>query len=210
MKHKYFIIFSLFFIACTGKSVQGKYTAKESRVYSEDPKAEARITILFKNQNGEVRALIDPNYQDYHLDFRGNPSNESKIIQPQFQEIPNTNTENQTNQTVPINNIPTETPVTNDSIQKKTSLDPELQKNLVELNQLAQEAFYKKNYQEAEKIMQKSIDLHPTAQAYALLGSIAFMQEHSERAKMYWMRSLELNPSQPIINESLLKLNGEL
>jgi tetratricopeptide (TPR) repeat protein len=69
----------------------------------------------------------------------------------------------------------------------------------------AQELFYQKRYPEALQAARSSLDARPTAEGYALLGSIYFMQGNTGMARRQWLEALRLNPDMPAVVNMLDK-----
>lgn len=69
----------------------------------------------------------------------------------------------------------------------------------------AQELFYQKQYPEALQAVRSSLDARPTAEGYALMGSIYFMQGQTGMARRQWMEALRLNPDMPAVVNMLEK-----
>lgn len=70
----------------------------------------------------------------------------------------------------------------------------------------AQEAFYQGSYADAQRLAQSSIEEHPTAEGYALSGSIAWVQKDYATAGRQWRAALALNPEYPGVSVMLQKL----
>ncbi len=79
---------------------------------------------------------------------------------------------------------------------------------LLSLIQNAQEAFYNKDYEKTHKLIEESLMIRETAEAYAMLGSLGYMQNQTNQALEYWQRSLELKPNQPKIVKAIEKMTG--
>lgn len=73
----------------------------------------------------------------------------------------------------------------------------------------AQEAFYQGNYADAQRLAQSSLEEHPTAEGYALSGSIAWVQKDYTTAGRQWRAALALNPEYPGVSAMLQKLPGK-
>lgn len=73
----------------------------------------------------------------------------------------------------------------------------------------AQEAFYQGNYTDAQRLAQSSLEEHPTAEGYALSGSIAWVQKDYTTAGRQWRAALALNPEYPGVSAMLQKLPGK-
>ncbi len=73
----------------------------------------------------------------------------------------------------------------------------------------AQEAFYQGNYADAQRLAQSSLEEHPTAEGYALSGSIAWVQKDYSMAGRQWRAALALNSEYPGVSAMLQKLPGK-
>jgi hypothetical protein len=69
----------------------------------------------------------------------------------------------------------------------------------------AQELFYQKRYPEALQAVRSSLDARPTAEGYALAGSIHYMMGQGGMARRQWMEALRLNPDMPAVVNMLEK-----
>jgi hypothetical protein len=69
----------------------------------------------------------------------------------------------------------------------------------------AQELFYQKRYPEAMQAVKSSLDARPTAEGYALAGSIHYMMGQGGMARRQWMEALRLNPDMPSVVNMLEK-----
>jgi len=73
----------------------------------------------------------------------------------------------------------------------------------------SQEAFYQGRYDDAQSLVQSSIGEHPTAEGYALSGSVAWVQKDYPLAGRQWRAALALNPEYPGVAAMLQKLPGK-
>ncbi|MDB5102775.1 MAG: hypothetical protein JWP91_464 [Fibrobacteres bacterium] len=69
----------------------------------------------------------------------------------------------------------------------------------------AQELFYQKRYPEAMLAVKSSLDARPTAEGYALAGSIHYMMGQNGMARRQWSEALRLNPDMPSVVNMLEK-----
>ncbi|MEO6097172.1 MAG: hypothetical protein ABIW76_16440 [Fibrobacteria bacterium] len=69
----------------------------------------------------------------------------------------------------------------------------------------SQELFYQKRYPEAMQAVKSSLDARPTAEGYALAGSIHYMMGQGGMARRQWMEALRLNPDMPSVVNMLEK-----
>jgi len=72
---------------------------------------------------------------------------------------------------------------------------------------LGRSLFHLKDYNLAEKELLRTVQLQPTRHplAYVYLGDIAFFQNHSQKAKDYWEKARDLEPSLPGLDQRLAK-----
>jgi len=72
----------------------------------------------------------------------------------------------------------------------------------------AQEYFYKQDYSSAMRLAKAAQEIRPTAEGFALQGSIHYMLNDKPAARFYWTEALKLNPNIPEVTEALSKLDG--
>jgi predicted negative regulator of RcsB-dependent stress response len=72
---------------------------------------------------------------------------------------------------------------------------------------IAQERFYKKEYESALEHINKSIAMHGTAEGYAVRGSVLFMLDRTDEARESWKKALQLNPDMPGLNDMIQMLD---
>jgi tetratricopeptide (TPR) repeat protein len=72
---------------------------------------------------------------------------------------------------------------------------------------LAQEYFYKQDYSSALRLVKIAEEKRPTAEGYALRGSIMYMLRDNGAARFYWSQALTLNPNLPDVIQALSKLD---
>jgi tetratricopeptide (TPR) repeat protein len=70
----------------------------------------------------------------------------------------------------------------------------------------AQKAFYQKDYEKAIKLAENSLTVQETPEAYALLGSIHYVNKHRKKAIKNWNRALDMNPNMESVKKILAKL----
>jgi tetratricopeptide (TPR) repeat protein len=68
----------------------------------------------------------------------------------------------------------------------------------------AQQAFYNKDINKAMNLVDQSLDIFETAQAFALKGSLCYMKNDKESARNYWERAKKLDPDIYIPDERSL------
>jgi len=72
----------------------------------------------------------------------------------------------------------------------------------------AQEYFYKQDYASAWRLVKAAQDKRPTAEGFALEGSIQYMLGDKAAAKFYWTEALKINPNLTEAVEALSRLEG--
>ncbi len=70
----------------------------------------------------------------------------------------------------------------------------------------SQEAFYQGDYDAAQRYAESSLALHPTADGYALSGSIAWVRKDFTYARRQWQSALRLDPDYPGVAAMLGRL----
>jgi hypothetical protein len=200
MKLVYFIISSLMFFACGGSNPQ---TESSSTPWETSPKVKKekpqRLRVVFQNKSGKVIYDLDPTAEDIFIDFTG--SAEPKV--PTEKQAPEE--QNQASKdTVP----PGSDWVHKDSLPKpqKPASPDTLNIRVMEALTLAQKAFYKKDYEKAIKLAENSLTVQETPEAYALLGSIHYVNKHRKKAIKNWNRALDMNPNMESVKKILAKL----
>jgi len=89
--------------------------------------------------------------------------------------------------------------------------EQELQRKLAEaMAQIrrAQSYFYKNDYASAWRLVKAAQEIYPTAEGYAMQGSIQYMLGDKEQAKVYWTEAVQRDPNLTEAIEALSKLQG--
>jgi tetratricopeptide (TPR) repeat protein len=173
------------------------------------------VDVRFKNATGEVRVRLDPSEEDVYLDFKSSPNrsnSDSAKASQSFALSP----QNQPIGTAPGAAGANDTIVKADTIQ----VDSLVWKNLKGVEsaaareafsnvQEAQALFYKKDWDGALAKLDQSIKVFPTAEAYALLGSVQLRKGNRIQAKHFWQKSLEIDPNQAKVKQALQGLGGK-
>lgn len=98
-----------------------------------------------------------------------------------------------------LNQVPTDTIIasisqTTEVLELKSQYNNDLDNTLRYIIQ-AQSAFYNGNTQEAMALVDQSLNLFKTAQAYALKGSLNYLLGNKKEAQSSWEKAIELNPN---------------
>jgi hypothetical protein len=193
MKLVYFIISSLLFFACGGSSPQNQST---STPWETAPKVEKekpqRLRVVFQNKSGKVIYDLDPTAEDIFIDFTGSAEPKAPMEKQATKDI------------VP----PGSDWVHKDSLPKpeKPPAPDTLNIRVMEALTQAQKAFYQKDYEKAIKLAENSLTVQETPEAYALLGSIHYVNKHRKKAIKNWNRALDMNPNMESVKKILAKL----
>lgn len=179
----------------------------------------ATVIVSFKNERGDVRVALDPNDEDLYLDFKASkkpdPSlnkdsvmNLLKAKQSATQEL---SSGFQMSAKVKPDTVVKIDTVKIDSLMWKNlkGVESKEAQKAIGLIQQAQEKFYKKDYDSARDMLNQSLKILPTPDAYALLGTISYVAQNKIGAKFYWQKSLELDPNQAKVRKALDGLGGE-
>ncbi|MBD3289399.1 hypothetical protein GF337_11405 [candidate division KSB1 bacterium] len=135
------------------------------------------LTIRFKQYDTEMEMIVDPLETNVQIDLQRTP--ESSL------DISPDSTKDDSSETDFFDESEPESPV----VDKNLTDDI-----LSDLNR-AQSYFYEGDYSNAMREVKKSIKKKPTASAYALGGSIFYMNGETDRAIDAWETALEINPA---------------
>jgi tetratricopeptide (TPR) repeat protein len=153
------------------------------------------LTIKFQQQDTEVEMVIDPLETNLQLDLKRQPGSTIEISPDSYNKADSTKIKPSKQE--PIIDLLAEDFSTNDN-----DLTDEILADLTK----AQSYFYHGEYREALKILQKSIEKKPTASAYAIGGSIYYVNGEVKKAIQAWETALKLNPDMAEIKEMLATL----
>ncbi len=165
------------------------------------------LTIRYSNQSTSIKMDVDPFDEDLYIDMKG--GRHVVTVPPQLQAL------NQVTQNKPA---PVETPVKQSNAPiPKSEVEKSMQKmkpKELEVSVLAnirraQEFFYKNQYDEALNAVNKSLQIQPTSEGYALMGSIYYMMEEIPWAIHNWKNALDLNPDMEEIQKMLEKIKRD-
>jgi lipopolysaccharide biosynthesis regulator YciM len=202
MKLVYFIISSLMFLACGGSSPQIKSSSTPSetspKIKKEKPQ---RLRVVFQNKSGTVIYDLDPTAEDIFIDFTGS----AELNAPAEKQVPKEQKQASKDIVPPGSDW-----VHKDSLPNapKPASPDTLNIRVMEALTQAQKAFYKKDYEKAIKLAEKSLTVQETPEAYALLGSIHYVNKHRKKAIKNWNRALDMNPNMESVKKILAKLKG--
>ncbi len=199
--------------ACSGPSVSGKISPKAKKhkleALERAPGAPSEIEMEFVNNQGKVKVRINPNDQDYHLVFKGK---RSTPIPNATETSHNVDKKTQRDTLIIQQNGPAGSSL--DSLVKNSempldSTSDKMTKRLLQLLHEAQSAFYDKDYEKCHQLLEQSLVIKKTAEAYAMMGSLNYVQNRSGLAVQFWKYSLAINPEQADIKKAIESIEGE-
>ncbi len=139
------------------------------------------LTIRFKQEDTEVEMVLDPMSTNLVLDLKRSSNWEWEVLEG--------------DSALTRNRMPAPPDSLNEKIYplKDESLQ-DLTDEIVRDINLAQQLFYQRRYEEALRILNQSLRKKPTAAAYALGGSIYFVNGDIEQAVRAWENALKIDP----------------
>ncbi len=139
------------------------------------------LTLRFKQKDTEVEMVVDPLTTNLTLDLRRDGEGGWQIYRGDSlltEKRPRPN----------VDSLKEEiSPLPADSLNDLTD-------EIVRDINLAQSLFYQRKYEEALRVLNMSLQKRPTAAAYALGGSIYFINGDVPQAVKAWQEALKLNP----------------
>lgn len=178
----------------------------------------ASVIVGFQNERGSVQVVLDPNDEDLYLDFKASKKPDSKSkkdsLLAAMQAAMAGETELGTKSR--SSRVQTDTVVKTDTVRADSLMWKDLKgveakdaQKAIALIQKAQERVYKKDYDSAKDYLSQSLKILPTPEAFALMGTISYVQQNKLGAKYYWQKSLELDANQTKVKKALEGLGGE-
>ena len=157
--------------------------------------------------NTSIKMDIDPFDEDLYIDMKGGRHAVSVPAQLQAQAQPVTHSVD----TVYTPEKKSSDPIPKSDVEKSMqNLKPkELEVSVLANIRRAQEFFYKNQYDEALNAVNKSLQIQPTSEGYALMGSIYYMMEEIPWAIHNWKNALDLNPDMIEIQKMLEKIKRD-
>ncbi len=126
-----------------------------------------RVKIKYKNQNTSIDLVLDPNDQEFNLEFNGRDLVSSLIIVDS----------------------------TKKSGKDVNSLTSAENSKMLRFYRLSQDEYYKKAYDRALSYVDSSLYIAETSEALGLKGSIFFTKGEIDRAKRNWEMAKKIDPN---------------
>ena len=153
---------------------------------------------------------INPNDQDYYLVFNGKKSNPiaASLGQNQMNQMGEASAPKESIYMPPQSHEYMDS-LNYDNQNTLDSTSDKVTERLLKLIHQAQSAFYDKEYEKCYELLEQSLKIKKTAEAYAMMGSLNYVQNRSGIAIQYWKESLKINPDQPDIKKAIESIEGE-
>lgn len=163
------------------------------------------VRVKVKDKGQELEFNVDPSYVDVNLEMKRDTSEQ--------QAKPNLNQEQQSvkpKQQKDISQADREELLkyiesSISSLQRSKDVIKEIPKEVLDDLYLAQKLFYKKQYREALKVVQRSLSKQETAIGCSIEGSLYFVLGDIDAAISSWNRALELDPNLDDVREALYR-----
>lgn len=156
-----------------------------SRPQSDSTKQSSKndVKLRYKNKSTSVTIPIDPDKQDFVLELNGVEQSQS-AKKGKGKQRPRS--------------ARADSAILQDSLVQATMAKKI--KRVLKNFRRAQDLFYRENYDEALRMVSKSLEIQRTADALGLKGSIFFVQDDMSSAKYYWNQAVQMDPEIPVPN----------
>jgi len=157
-------------------------TASKSKKNPKEMKAPESqyLVVRFQQNDTEVELALDPEATNLELDLKRGPDGSLQVMDGDSVLYDKTDKP-----------AAGEKLTSTEGPQSSETLTDEI---IQDIN-LAQKLFYERKYEEALRILRASLDKKPTATAYALGGSIYYVNGDIDAAVNAWQNALEINPN---------------
>lgn len=215
------VLISLLLLSCAGKQQKPEASDLPARLAETAPdtsgqQAEATaanqnadktdrdkqyLTIRFKQNDTEVEMVVDPNSTNLALDLLRNSDGAFEIVNGDSLYDKRRKIERPQEQ--PRGRLANLERTEADSL----SLDKQdLTDEIIADIQRAQQLFYQRRYEDALEVLQRSLARKKTATAYALGGSIYYVNGDLEQAVRAWENALKINPDLDQVRDLVQRL----
>ena len=177
-----FLVVLLFFVSSC--NTYDKVSEERSRlerakaVYLLDTSVRDAVTINYENGNASLEMKMYFKETEFEVEFDNHGRMDTSKID------------------VNDPNLVRSTPISKSGEPSVPPSDKDLKKNMVTVlryYQDAQRLFYEEKYKESLTEIDKSLEIMPTADAYAFKGSILYTIGQVEQAKIYWQKAKALD-----------------
>lgn len=154
------------------------------------------LTIRFKQHDTDVELTIDPLETNLELELKRTPDSEIDIEGMTENDDHGFINEEPGKKIAGNVNENTKEPeeAISDVLQKELEKDKDMTDDILADLMTAQTYFYQNKFSKALDVLQQSIDKKPTASAFALGGSIYYVNGEIDKAVHAWETALKINP----------------
>jgi tetratricopeptide (TPR) repeat protein len=159
------------------------------------------VKVKVRDRGQEMEFNLDPTYIDMNLELK------RKMVEETTQQIsaPVGQKEQQKLSPSDKEELMKYIETSIKSLEKKQDVTQTVPKDVLDDLFAAQKLFYKKRYNEALKMVQRSLAKQETAIGYSIEGSLYFVLGDIESAISSWNRALELDPNMDDVREALYR-----
>lgn len=171
-----------------------------TRIAEKPQNKEERLVLKYTNKSSEIQLELNPNEDDFYLDLSGiSPAARDTVYIRE--PASGARSQNADSKEATPNSQNTE-PGTGEEEGKENNTvnsGDDIRQVLSKFRR-AQDLFYLEEYSEALELLNETLDIAETADAYALKGTIHFMLGNRNATRANWNRAVELNPDLPMPN----------
>jgi tetratricopeptide (TPR) repeat protein len=180
-------------------SSQNVFTQSQPSITSGSPQY---VKVKVKDRGQEMEFNLDPTYIDMNLELK------RKIIEETTQQVSTQKGQKEQQKQLPQSEKEELMKYVESSIkslENRQDVTQVIPKDVLSDLFTAQKLFYKKRYNEALKMVQRSLAKQETAIGYSIEGSLYFVLGDIESAVSSWNRALELDPNMDDVREALYR-----
>jgi tetratricopeptide (TPR) repeat protein len=183
---------------------EGQKTPVSQNITSQtqsSPTSAQYVKVKVRDRGQEMEFNLDPTYIDMNLELK------RKMVEETTQQMsaPIGQKEQQKLSPSDKEELMKYIETSIKSLEKKQDVTQTIPKDVLDDLFAAQKLFYKKRYNEALSMVQRSLAKQETAIGYSIEGSIYFMLGDIEAAISSWNKALELDPNMDDVREALYR-----
>lgn len=175
------------------------------------------LSMTYQNAGSSLQLALDPYDENLHIEMSRSPIEPDLLMPPEEKPTAKTyqkdtlvvmheNSEQTLTEAVPPPPVPSVDD--EEDLSEEEPVWEEVTDEVLADIRRAQEAFYKQDYSTALKLVKRAQARRPTAEGYALQGSIHYMTGDRSAARFYWTEALNINPDMPEVVDAIAKLDG--
>ena len=189
------------FVPAEGESQKTPVSQNITSQTRSSPTSAQYVKVKVRDRGQEMEFNLDPTYIDMNLELK------RKMVEETTQQIsaPVGQKEQQKLSPSDKEELMKYIETSIKSLEKKQDVTQTVPKDVLDDLFAAQKLFYKKRYNEALKMVQRSLAKQETAIGYSIEGSLYFVLGDIESAISSWNRALELDPNMDDVREALYR-----